>query len=217
MYAPLSRCPEATIDFGTPEARAMEAAHAFRARTPCARCGRRRATDWRGDGVTCTRCGAWSPPDMVPLGPRPRSRRPALTRPTAIAELALPTAVPRRTRERSTTVAATTVAALTALDVERTPAGALSALLAASAGLSMQIAARLATAALAESEAAAERAAAPEQFISVRAAAARLGKIAKWLYRRKRLPFMRELALGTWAVSLPALERWMAARARRSP
>jgi hypothetical protein len=55
-------------------------------------------------------------------------------------------------------------------------------------------------------------------FIPVKAAAARLGKHPKWLYRRKHLlPFMRELATGSWAVSVPALERWMVARARRGP
>jgi excisionase family DNA binding protein len=55
----------------------------------------------------------------------------------------------------------------------------------------------------------------PERFISVKEAAARLGVSPKWLYRRKKtLPFMREVAPGTWRVSEPALDRWMHNRGR---
>jgi hypothetical protein len=107
------------------------------------------------------------------------------------------------------------VAALEALDLKHAPPGALVPLLVACAGTATRIAACLATAA---TEAPAPTPAAPEAFISVKAAAARLGVAPNWLYRRKKtLPFMREIVPGTWRVSVPALERWMAARARRGP
>jgi len=50
MLVPLWRCAEATIELGTPAARAMDAATAFRASRACAPCRSHRATDWRGDG-----------------------------------------------------------------------------------------------------------------------------------------------------------------------
>jgi hypothetical protein len=106
------------------------------------------------------------------------------------------------------------VAELAALDVEQAPLAALSALLTACAAMETRVAGRLANA---SAEAPAPAAAGPEMFIPVKIAAARLGRHPKWVYRRKHLPFLRELAPGTWAVSVPALERWMAARARRSP
>jgi excisionase family DNA binding protein len=63
MSTALAGCTEATLDPDTPAARALARTYAFRARTACAHCGNHRATDWRGDGITCTGCGAWSPPD----------------------------------------------------------------------------------------------------------------------------------------------------------
>jgi alkanesulfonate monooxygenase SsuD/methylene tetrahydromethanopterin reductase-like flavin-dependent oxidoreductase (luciferase family) len=105
------------------------------------------------------------------------------------------------------------VTALEALDLEHAPVGALVPLLVACAGTETRIAARLATAV---AEAPAPTPATAETFISVKAAAARLGVAPKWLYRRqKTLPFMREIVPGTWRVSVAALERWMATRARR--
>ena len=85
-------------------------------------------------------------------------------------------------------------------------------MLAACAATEARIAVRLATAV---AEPPAPPPAAPETFISVKAAAARLGVAPKWLYRRKKtLPFMREMVPGTWRVSVPALERWMRQRGR---
>src|SRR5262249_43231879 len=104
------------------------------------------------------------------------------------------------------------VAALEALDLEQAQPGALVPLLAACAATDARIAARLASTAAA---APAPPPAAPETFIAVKAAAARLGVAPKWLYRRKKtLPFMREIVPGTWRVAVAALERWMAARGR---
>src|SRR5262245_21009037 len=106
---------------------------------------------------------------------------------------------------------ATVVAALAALDLEHAPPEALAALLSACAAGLGQIAVRLATA-----EPPAPAPAGPETCISVKDAAARIGFAPKWLYRRKKtLPFMREMVPGTWRVSLPALERWMATRRGR--
>jgi hypothetical protein len=105
---------------------------------------------------------------------------------------------------------ASVVAALEALDLEHALPGALVPLLAACAATEARIAVHLATA-----EPPAPPPAAPETFISVKAAAARLGVAPKWLYRRKKsLPFMREVAPGTWRISVPALDRWMARRGR---
>jgi alkanesulfonate monooxygenase SsuD/methylene tetrahydromethanopterin reductase-like flavin-dependent oxidoreductase (luciferase family) len=102
------------------------------------------------------------------------------------------------------------VAALEALDLEHAPPAALVPLLAACAGTEARIAVRLATA---WAEISTPPPMAPETFISVKAAAARLGVAPKWLYRRKKtLPFMREIVPGTWRVSVAALERWMAGR-----
>src|SRR5262249_59046197 len=70
------------------------------------------------------------------------------------------------------------VAALEALDLEDAPLGALVPLLAACAATEARIAVRLATA-VAESPA--PPPAAPETFMSVKAAAARLGVEPKWL------------------------------------
>jgi hypothetical protein len=104
------------------------------------------------------------------------------------------------------------VAELAAVEVEHAPPAALAALLAACAGIEGRIAAGLA---MARAEAPAPALAGPETFISVKAAAARLGVSPRWLYRRKKtLPFMREVASGTWRVSVAALERWMARRGR---
>jgi hypothetical protein len=100
------------------------------------------------------------------------------------------------------------VAALDALDLEHAPPGALSALLTACAAAEGRIAAQLARA-----SAEAPAPAPTETFISVKVAAARLGVSPKWLYRRRKtLPFMREMVPGTWRVSVPALDRWMARR-----
>jgi hypothetical protein len=102
------------------------------------------------------------------------------------------------------------VAALEALDLAHASPGALVPLLAACAATEARIAVRLATAAPGP---AAPAPAAPETFISVKEAAGRLGVAPKWLYRRKKtLPFMREVAPGTWRISVPALDRWMARR-----
>jgi excisionase family DNA binding protein len=104
------------------------------------------------------------------------------------------------------------VAELAAVDLDHAPPPALVALLAACAGAEGRIAARLA---IAGAEAPAPALAGPETFISVKEAAARLGVSPKWLYRRKKtLPFMRGVGPGTWRVSVPALERWMARRGR---
>jgi hypothetical protein len=104
------------------------------------------------------------------------------------------------------------VASLEALDVEHSPPEALTPLLVACAATEARIAVRLATAA---AEPPAPPSVAPETFISVKAAAARLGVAPKWLYRRKKtLPFMREIVPGTWRVAVAALERWMTARGR---
>jgi hypothetical protein len=114
----------------------------------------------------------------------------------------------------SNTDLAEVVASLEALDLAHAPPGALVPLLAACAATEGRIAVRLATAS-AEAPAAAPG---PEILIPVKAGAARLGKSPKWLYRRKRrLPFMCELEPGSWGVHVPTFERWMAARARRSP
>jgi hypothetical protein len=105
------------------------------------------------------------------------------------------------------------VAALEALDIEHAPPAALTPLLVACAATETRIAVRLATA---SAEAPAPAPVGPEAFISVKAAAGRLGVAPKWLYRRKNtLPFMREIAPNTWRVSVPALERWMHHRGRR--
>lgn len=104
------------------------------------------------------------------------------------------------------------VAALETLDLAHASPEALVPLLAACAVTEARIAARLASTA---ATAPAPPPAAPETFISVKAAAARLGVAPKWLYRRKRtLPFMREIAPGTWRVSVAALDRWMRHRGR---
>jgi hypothetical protein len=113
----------------------------------------------------------------------------------------------------SNTDLAEVVAALEAVDLAHAPPAALTSLLVACAATEARIAVRLASV-----EPPAPPSAAPEAFISVKAAAARLGVAPKWLYRRKnKLPFLREIVPETWRVSVPALERWMAARARRSP
>jgi hypothetical protein len=52
-----------------------------------------------------------------------------------------------------------------------------------------------------------------DSFISVKLAAERLGIDVKTIYRRK-FPFVREVAPGTWRVSARALTRWMATRRR---
>src|SRR4029450_10376611 len=105
------------------------------------------------------------------------------------------------------------VAALDALDLEHASPTALVALLTACAGTETRIAVALARAAT-EGAAAAPAAppADPEAFIPVKPAAARLGVAPKWLYRRKRLPFMREMVPGTWRVAVAPFERWMASR-----
>jgi len=104
------------------------------------------------------------------------------------------------------------VASLEALDIQHAPSEALLALLAACAAAEARIAVRLAAVA---PEPAAPAPVEPERFISVKEAAARIGVAPKWLYRRKKtLPFMREVAPGTWRVSVPALDRWMARRGR---
>ena len=104
------------------------------------------------------------------------------------------------------------VAALEALDLDHASPGALLPVLAACAVTEARIAARLANTAAA---APAPPPAAPETFIAVKAAAARLGVAPKWLYRRKKtLPFMREIVPGTWRVAVAALERWMTRRGR---
>src|SRR5262245_26169403 len=104
---------------------------------------------------------------------------------------------------------ASVVAALEALDLEHAPPEALAALLSACAAGLGRIAVRLATAELPAPPPAAE------MYISVKAAAARVGVGAKWFYRRKKThAAMREVAPGTWRVSVPALERWMARRGR---
>jgi hypothetical protein len=104
------------------------------------------------------------------------------------------------------------VAMLEALDLAHAPPEALVPVLAACAVTEARIAARLASTAAA---APAPPPAAPETFISVKAAAARLGVAPKWLYRRKNtLPFMREIVPGTWRVAVAALERWMRQRGR---
>src|SRR5262249_23053310 len=101
---------------------------------------------------------------------------------------------------------ASVVAALEALDLAHAVPGALVPLLAACAATEARIAVHLATA-----EPPAPPPAAPETFISVKEAAARLGVAPKWLYRRKKtLPLMREVVPGTWRSSVAALERWMA-------
>jgi hypothetical protein len=103
------------------------------------------------------------------------------------------------------------VAALEALDLEHASSGTLAGLLAACAATEARIAVRLATA---TPEPPAPPPAA-DTFISVKAAASRLGVAPKWLYRRKKtLAFMREIVSGTWRVSVPALERWMRQRGR---
>jgi hypothetical protein len=105
---------------------------------------------------------------------------------------------------------ASMVAALEAVDLEHAPPPALLALLTACAAAEGRIAARLA---IVSAEAPAPTPAGPERFISVKEAAARVGVAPKWLYRRKKtLPFIREVAPGTWRVSVPALDRWMATR-----
>src|SRR5262249_38336188 len=107
---------------------------------------------------------------------------------------------------------AAVVADLGALDLEHATPATLGALLAACAGVQGRVAVRLATA---SAEAPGSDARASETFISVKAAAARIGVAPKWLYRRKKkLPFMREIEPGTWRVSEPALERWMHNRGR---
>jgi hypothetical protein len=107
---------------------------------------------------------------------------------------------------------ASVVAALEALDVVHAPPGELVPLLAACAATEARIAVRLATA----PDPPAPAPAGPETFISVKEAAGRIGFAPKWLYRRKKtLPFMREVAPGTWRVSVPALDRWMATRRGR--
>jgi hypothetical protein len=60
---PLVRCREATIDFGSPATRATDTANTLGARTPGARRDSRGVTARRGDGITCTRCGARSSRD----------------------------------------------------------------------------------------------------------------------------------------------------------
>jgi hypothetical protein len=52
-----------------------------------------------------------------------------------------------------------------------------------------------------------------DYFISVKIAAQQLGIDTKTIYRR-RFPFVREVAPGTWRVSARALTRWMATRRR---
>ena len=104
------------------------------------------------------------------------------------------------------------VAALEALDLAHAAPAALVPLLAACKATEARIKVRLATAAP-EPETSAP--VGPERFIAVKEAAARLSVAPKWLYRRKKtLPFMREVAPGTWRVSVPALDRWMARRGR---
>jgi hypothetical protein len=104
---------------------------------------------------------------------------------------------------------ASVVAALEALDLAAAPREAVLALLAACSATEGRIAVRLATA----PDPPAPAHVGPETCISVKGAAARIGVAPKWLYRRKKtLPFMREMVPGTWRVSVPALERWMAAR-----
>jgi hypothetical protein len=104
------------------------------------------------------------------------------------------------------------VATLEALDLAHASAAALVPLLAACAATEARIAAQLVSTA---AEAPAPQPPAPEAFISVKAAAARLGVAPKWLYRRKNtLPFMREIVPRTWRVSVAALERWMTRRGR---
>lgn len=121
----------------------------------------------------------------------------------------------RSAEQRAGVQVAAVVAELQALDVEHAPLAALSALLTACAATEQRVAVRVASA---SAEPPAPAPAGPERFISVKAAAARIGKSPKWIYRRqRRLPFLRELETGTWGVSVPALERWMAARARRGP
>jgi hypothetical protein len=102
------------------------------------------------------------------------------------------------------------VAQLHALEIDRLSLATLAALQATCAAVEARIAVRFA-------QVAAERPArtdtGPETFLSVKAAAIRLGVAPKWLYRRKnKLPFMREIAPGTWRVAVTPLERWMAAR-----
>jgi len=110
---------------------------------------------------------------------------------------------------------ASVVAALEALDLEHAPPAVLSALLAACASVESRVATCLAIAA---AETPAPTSTEPERFISVKEAAARLGVAPKWVYRRKKtLPFMREVAPGTWRVSVPALERWMHHRGTADP
>jgi hypothetical protein len=117
----------------------------------------------------------------------------------------------RSVEQRTSAQVAAVVAELGALDLERAPLAALTALLTACAGTETRIAVRVASAA-AEPPAPAG----PETFISVKAAAARIAKSPKWLYRRKhRLPFLCELEPGSWGVHVPTLERWMTTRTRR--
>jgi hypothetical protein len=60
---PIVRWREATIDFGSPAARAMGTANTLRTRTPCTGRDSRGVTARRADGLTNTRCGARSSRD----------------------------------------------------------------------------------------------------------------------------------------------------------
>lgn len=86
----------------------------------------------------------------------------------------------------------------------------LPAILAALATLQGRAVARLATLAPVSTAPSA-----PETYLDVRAAAARLGLSADWLYRHAaRLPFTRRLGRRTLRFDPVALDRWMASRAR---
>jgi hypothetical protein len=55
----------------------------------------------------------------------------------------------------------------------------------------------------------------PEQYVSAEEGARLLGVTPRWLYRNKRLPFVRRLSRKVVQVSLPALRRWQQAQKPR--
>jgi hypothetical protein len=96
--------------------------------------------------------------------------------------------------------------------VEHASAATLGALLVAWAGVSGCIAARLATA---STEAPAPAPAGPETFISVKAAAARLGMTPQYIYENQAtLPFVVRVGSRALRVSEQKLARYMANRMR---
>jgi hypothetical protein len=54
----------------------------------------------------------------------------------------------------------------------------------------------------------------PDRLLTIDEAAAILGVTPKWLYRHKRLPFVRSLSRKALRVSEVGLRRWLAAKGR---